>query len=104
VEEKNISVSPLMLKPEVSTHVKIHKPLQTNYLLDHLLQIHGHTALQLLLYHPDMNPIEIIWSLVKGHVIFKMDTLEELCVKTFAEIYQEDWKQCWIVKELERGY
>lgn len=56
-----------MTKPELYTLIKAHRP-PPNFLLDDLLEEHGHKVLRLPPYHPELNPIEKIWATVKNWV------------------------------------
>ncbi|XP_050308995.1 uncharacterized protein LOC126745273 [Anthonomus grandis grandis] len=58
------------------------------YKLDALLEEHGHKVLRLPPYHPELNPIEKIWALVKNgvaahNVTFKLADVETLTKKGF---------------------
>jgi transposase len=53
-------------------------------MIDQLLAEKGHTVLRLPPYHPDLNPIELIWANVKQWVAgknttFKIKDVEQLC-------------------------
>jgi len=43
----------------------MHKPQYVALATDCLLAEHGHTVIRLPLYHPDLNPIEKLWGIVK---------------------------------------
>lgn len=71
---------------------------------------HNHFALRLPPYHPDLNPIEMIWSIVKGHVgkhnvTFKVNDVITLCEQKFADMSENDWRPlCDKVKRVESEY
>lgn len=110
LEDNSVPFSTNMLKPELLTLIKKHQSNKKTYVVDELLKAHGHTTLRLPPYHPDLNPIEMIWSIVKGHVAkhnttFKMNDVIALCERKFAELSEDDWKPlCDRVKRLEREY
>lgn len=65
---KNINFEARALKPVFYDILKQHKHQYVKYSLDTIMEAHGHKVLRLPPYHPDFNPIENIWSPVKGHV------------------------------------
>ena len=58
-----------MLKDELLELCKNQKQ-EPVYVLDQILSQHGHLALRLPPYHPDLNPIELIWANLKGKCFF----------------------------------
>ena len=38
------------------------------YIVDEIVMKHGHLPLRLPPYHPDLNPIELVWGEIKGEV------------------------------------
>ena len=62
LSECNIPCSAVMLKPELYEVIKSRTLIYKTYKIDAVLAVYGP------LYHPDMNPIEIIWATVKDHV------------------------------------
>ncbi|PSN37351.1 hypothetical protein C0J52_18821, partial [Blattella germanica] len=51
-----------MLKVELYSLIKSHKPLHKTYEIDNLLALNGHSVLRLLPYSPELNPIELVWA------------------------------------------
>lgn len=93
---RNIPFDSNLTKPELYELIKIHKPRHNSYVLDSLLNKHGHNVLRLPPYHPTLNPIEKIWALVKNwvatmNVTFKLKDVEALAIKKFSEITKEEW-------------
>ena len=41
------------------------KSKATIFRISHILEEHGHTSLRLPPYHPQLNPIELIWAEIK---------------------------------------
>ncbi|CAK1600945.1 unnamed protein product [Parnassius mnemosyne] len=68
---RNINHSGSMLKPQLYQLLLQNKARFVEYKIDNLLQEHGHSVLRLPPYHPDFNPIENIWAMVKGYVAKK---------------------------------
>jgi transposase len=46
--------------------IKINKPTLQKFSTDSLLVRYGHVALRLPPYHPEINPIEKMWAMVKN--------------------------------------
>lgn len=108
--ERNIVFEPSMLKPQLYKIIQQHKPRHVNYILDDILEKKGHSVLRLPPYHPDLNPIELIWADVKNHVAshnttFKLCDVQKLCEEKFSSITTEDWiSRCLHVKNVENEY
>ena len=54
-----------MFKDELHTLNKKHTPAPV-YVVNQILESHGHLGLRLPPYHADLNPIELIWGNLKG--------------------------------------
>jgi hypothetical protein len=99
-----------LLKTELYTLIRLHKPRHKRYILDDLLSAHGHTVLHLPPYHPDLNAIENIWGNVKQwvgqrNVTFKLDDVWQLCEQRFAEISDMEWAAvCRHIMSVEEQY
>lgn len=106
----NIPFDEKMLKTELYQLVKQNKSPHKKYIIDSLLAEHGHNALRLPPYHPDLNPIEMIWSLIKNHVAlknttFKLNDCIALVHEKITEITTEDWaKRCQHARDVEDKY
>ena len=48
-----------------------HKEKLKKYFIDTIFSKYGHTVLRLPPYHPDLNPIEMVWATIKGYVAQK---------------------------------
>jgi transposase len=62
-----------------------------------LLSEHAHSVLRLPPYHPDLNPIELIWALVKNYVAthnvtFNVTGVCKIAVDKFNNVEVEEWK------------
>ncbi len=64
-----VQVDPSMKKCESMQLVQQRKPQFPTYAIDQLAERNGHRALRLPPYHCEFNPIELIWSQVKGYVV-----------------------------------
>lgn len=110
LSERGIPHSSQQLKPELYDIIKQHKPQYVTYKTDQILAAAGHTALRLPPYHPDLNPIEMIWACVKSHikkknVKFTIESVKEIALEKFNAISVEDWKsRCAHVEKVEDDY
>nr|QLJ84878.1 transposase-like protein [Dichotomius schiffleri] len=107
---KGISFSTSLLKPQLYDIVKRNKSAHITYKFDEILQQCGHVVLKLPPYHPDLNPIELIWATVKGRVAkrnttFSLENVKQLVLEEFSNITEEEWrKRCDHVIKLEKNY
>jgi hypothetical protein len=69
---RGIPFSDRMCKPELYSLIKLLKPRFKTFKIDAVRAEHGHSVLRLPPYHPDLNPIELIWASVKEYVARKM--------------------------------
>lgn len=110
LSDRNIAHSNTMYKPELYSIIKMHKPSFKIYKIDDLFSKSGHTVLRLPPYHPDLNPIELIWSLLKGrvakkNVTFNIDAVERLVSETCESITKDEWKKrCEHTRKIEEAY
>lgn len=112
LREKNIPFEESMLKPQLYKIIKENKSRFIQFMLDDVLEStgKGHSVLRLPPYHPDLNPIEMIWADVKNFVAahnttFKISDVQKLCEDKFSTIGEEQWKlKCNHVQETEKDY
>jgi transposase len=110
LQEKNIIFDRSMLKPQLYELIKINKKRHIRYKFDEVMLAHGHTVLRLPPYHPDLNPIELIWATVKNNVskkniTFKLEDVRKLAGHEFDQITPEEWqKRCQHVINIEQKY
>lgn len=99
-----------MRKSELFDLVTARMPRGKMYVIDQILSEYGHAVLRLPPYHPDLNPIELIWGDLKQWVArrnttFKMKDVENLCRQGFSEIGEEKWRNaCAHVQKIEDMY
>jgi transposase len=79
-----INFPPAMKKPQL---LQLTKSVRTgkHYLVDDIFKENGHDALHLPLYHPDLNPIRLVWRDIKNRAAqerLSMNLKEE---QTFCE-------------------
>lgn len=69
------------------------------YRIDELLKAHGRTVLRLPPYHPDLNPIELVWANIKNKIAqnYINSSLDEKIIildKLFSEFTAKKWQRC----------
>ncbi|XP_077283238.1 uncharacterized protein LOC143909211 [Arctopsyche grandis] len=70
------------------------------FVLDKILEAHGHNVLRLPPYHPELNPIELLWGIIKGkvaskNVMFDLKVVEELFRKEAESITIDKFRDVW---------
>ncbi|GJQ87066.1 hypothetical protein Trydic_g6825 [Trypoxylus dichotomus] len=84
-----------MLQCELLEIVRRNKP-QLDYEISNYAVAMGHTALKLPPYHCDLNPIEVVWSMLKRKGASRnLDgscNVEGLIMQAFAEITSDLWQ------------
>lgn len=96
--DKNILFDDKMLKIELLALVKQHKSRFIKYQIDELFKAAGHTILRLPAYHPDLNPIENIWGIVKQrvaarNVTYNINDLIKITKEEFEQITVDTWRK-----------
>ena len=81
-------------KDDLLRLVAAKKPTTTKYRIDELAKKHGHKNLRLPSYHPDLNPIELIWSQIKSYVTrnnkdFNITGVQKLFEESLEHITEE---------------
>lgn len=106
--EKNIAWSGDQLKPELLQLVNQNKHKFFGYRIEALAKAAGHDVVRLPPYHCELNPIEMVWSQVKGYVAanntsFTLAGVEELLKQAIALVTPENWmRDCAHVERLEK--
>lgn len=107
---KGIPFSDDMLVPELYKLVQLHKQRFQRYVIDDIVRKEGHDILRLPPYHPDLNPIELIWADIKGHAAarntsFSIADVQTICKEKISNMGVEDWTaKCMHVKKIEDEY
>lgn len=106
--QKNVSFDNTYLKPELLQLVRQTKKTKI-YQIDKIIAERGHTSLRFPPYHSHLNPIELVWAKVKGHVAalnttFKMCDAKVLTHEALSKIDIEYWKKCedHVIREAEQ--
>lgn len=107
LKSKSIPFSDDQLKSELLQLVKQNKHMFLAYQIDTLASAAGHEVVRLPPYHCELNPIELVWSQVKGYVAskntdFKIDSVEKLLLEGIAGVTPQNWfRDCTHVIRLE---
>lgn len=105
--ENNIPFSSSMLRTDLYELIKLNKPKKVMFKIDLILKEHGHTAIRLPAYHPELNPIEEVWSEVKrfvgnNNVRNTLESVQNCLLEKFASMNSSRWeKYCNHVKKIE---
>lgn len=108
---KNIAFEDDALKVQLVAIAKQHRDNFKMYVVDELAKRYNIQILRQPPYHCELNPIELIWSQIKGHVAahnrsFKLDEVKQLLLEGIHQITAEKWEKCvkHVIKEENRMY
>lgn len=78
------------LKPELYGLIQTVKPKFKSYVIDQLFTDYGHNVLRLPPYHPNLNPIEMVWAQMKQYVAernvnFSFESVLKTCDDFFMQ-------------------
>ena len=92
LEKNKLAVNPDCLKAELIEILNKFAPEPT-YAIDEIANKYGHEVLRTPPYHPELQPIEICWGVLKNHVgrnsDFTMKNLYEQLDKAFLKVTAE---------------
>ncbi|XP_066596594.1 uncharacterized protein [Prorops nasuta] len=96
IEGKGIEIGADMVKAELLQIVQKEKHLYNNYVIDKLAKKYNKEILRLPSYHCELNPIEMVWSMVKQYVkshntTFKVQDVKKLLEEGIANVTAENW-------------
>lgn len=99
LKEKNVTFPENLTKEKLMTIVAKEKPAHNKYAVDELAAAHNVKILRLPPYHCELNPIELVWAQVKGHVArnnktFKMAEVKDLFHEGLREVTPQKWQSC----------
>jgi hypothetical protein len=106
---RNIQFCDTVLKVQLYEIIKAYKPKYKTFLVDEIMAANGHTVLRLPPYHPDLNPIELIWVDVKQWVgannTCRTSDVKHLCEQRFEGTGEDKWiSVCEHVEEVGKQY
>ncbi|KAL4104540.1 hypothetical protein QTP88_019835 [Uroleucon formosanum] len=115
LQSKGEVVEKTMIIPELLEVARILKSIYNKYVIDEMVLQQNKTVLRLPPYHCELNPIELVWSVVKRQVksnnkTFKLLDVKNLLVEEIAKVNAEMWKnfekhkieeenKCWTLDE-----
>lgn len=99
LRDKKISFDEKEIKIQLLNKVKMVKNQYQLYVVDELAKKYGVEVLRLPPYHCELNPIELIWADVKGHIArnntkFQFEKVKALLVEGMAKVTSDRWKKC----------
>jgi hypothetical protein len=67
--------------------------------INDIIKENGHDALHLFPYHPDLNPVDLVWEDIINRVAQEclstnLNKKQMFCIKVFAEYTKEKWQNC----------
>ncbi|CAH0717739.1 unnamed protein product, partial [Brenthis ino] len=106
--ERQIPFTSEMYKPQLYQLIRMNE--DKKFTIDLIMAEHNHTVLRLPPTHPDLNPIEIMWTTImenvnniKGQIYICM--INSLIMEKVNEIGEEEWKNvCAKVISNEKEY
>ena len=99
LQSKNVTVGENMCKIELFDEIKKIRNMYDKYVIDELAMKNGIQVLRLPPYHCELNPIELVWSQVKGYVAqkntsFKLQDVKRLLEAACLQVTPEKWASC----------
>lgn len=99
LKEKNLLPPTKTKKKDLLDIVKAHKNRYEAFVIDEMAKKKNKTVLRLPPYHCELNPIELIWSQVKGYIAnnnrtFKLVEVKRLLNEAISKVNAESWKEC----------
>ncbi|XP_029679990.1 uncharacterized protein LOC115245703 [Formica exsecta] len=96
LESKGKTADTTMLKVELLQIVDLIKDNYNKYVIDETAKTHNKTVLRLPPYYCELNPIEMVWSMVKGYVksynnTFKINNVKTLLEQGVERVTAEHW-------------
>ena len=93
---KGIRMPDTALKWQLLDEVRRIKPKYDKYVIDEFAKATGRTILRLPPYHCELNPIELAWAVVKGHVkannkTFHLADVKRLLIQGVEKATPEMW-------------
>lgn len=109
LQENKIEFDANSIKAELLDIARTIQDKVAKYVIDDLAEKSGHFVLRLPPFHCNLNPIELIWSQIKGYVArhntsFKLRDIRPLVELAASRVSADDWKKCiqHVIKEEER--
>ena len=109
LKKEKIPYSDNMLRPELYHLAKAHEKTK-KFHIDKFLSARNHKCLRLPPYHPQLNPIELVWAETKrlvalNNTTFKLKDIKNLTKTALSTIDKDYWNKCEDhVSANEQGY
>lgn len=96
---RGIECDESLIRTELWELVKQEKPKYEKQAVDEMAAAQNIAVLRLPPYHCELNPIELVWAQVKGHVAknnktFKMAEVKLLFEEGLQKVTPERWRSC----------
>lgn len=96
LQSKGKAADVTMLKAELLTMASLFKDNFNKYVVDEKAKEQNRRVLRLPPYHCELNPIEMVWSMVKGYVksnntTFKINDVKKLLEEGIERVTAENW-------------
>ncbi len=97
LQVKKIAFPEKCLKKKIWEIVKSHRPINPEYVVDHLAKSAGHEVVRLPVAHCELNPIEMAWAQMKNYIKknnikFTLSEIERLTHTAFTVVTPNRWK------------
>ncbi|XP_051158574.1 uncharacterized protein LOC127279959 [Leptopilina boulardi] len=109
LKEKGLNYDETMIKAQLLNIVKGVKKQYNSYVIDEIAKKNNKIILRLPPYHCELNPIEMVWSMVKGYVksnnfTFKLEDVKKLLLEGINRVTSENWQSCvrHVIREEEK--
>jgi transposase len=100
--QNKISYQPDLLKVELASIINCLN-LEPIYILDEIAKAHGHKIIRTPPYHPELQPIELCWGVVKNHIArncdFTLATLKQQLEIGFTKVKPSTCKK--LIKKIK---
>ncbi|XP_041982726.1 uncharacterized protein LOC121735835 [Aricia agestis] len=108
--ENGISYDNSLKRIELNDLIKKNKERFITFKIDELMRRKGFEILRLPPYHPELNPIENIWGILKNRIVLRnrgqnMTVVQSLINECISDIDQTTWRNtCKHVEKIEKEY
>lgn len=110
LKRKDVTFEESARKCDLMTLINQQK-VEKQYRIDEIIKAEGHTVLRLPPYHPDLNPIELVWGDIKGELArtaidSNLEKKKEVLNSLFTNYSAEKWRKCddHVIKNEEEYY